>query len=170
MDIKRLSLPDAAAFQDLRVYALRESPAAFGSSLEEEQERPQASTEAFLSAAAIFGAFADGALLGTAALLREPRQKESHRAALIGVYVRPEQRGRGLARRLAQTVVDHARSLPDLRLLTLDVTETNTQAIALYESLGFQRYGVLPEATCVDGVFYGQVEMVCRLSDLPPGR
>ncbi|WP_256077420.1 GNAT family N-acetyltransferase [Massilia sp. YIM B04103] len=169
MDIKRLSADDAEAFQALRIFALREAPLSFGSSYEEEVERPLASTVGFLSSVAIFGAFADGALIGTTALKREERRKEQHRAAVVGVYVHPQQRGRGVARDLARAVLAHARSLPGLRLLVLEVTETNAPAIAFYESLGFQRCGLLPEAMCVDGAYYGQVQMVCRLSDLPPG-
>ncbi len=54
------------------------------------------------------------------------------------VVVRPEQRGKGLAKHLLQHIVSFARNEQKLKAVDLHVWEQNHAAIGLYEALGFQ--------------------------------
>ncbi len=95
---------------------------------------------------------ADGLITGSAQLVRPPRNNEaqSFAATLTHAFVAPFARGHGLARLMTLRIEDRVRAL-GLRVLNLDVRETQLAAIALYESLGYTRYGVHPEYARVKG-------------------
>ncbi|AUG76402.1 acetyltransferase [Kitasatospora sp. MMS16-BH015] len=71
------------------------------------------------------------------------RPNEFDQAHLVGVFVRPEQRGTGLARELFDAAVAFARELeePAVERIRLFVHEKNTHAEAFYRKIGFARSG-----------------------------
>ena len=87
----------------------------------------------------------DGSIVGSVQLVRPPRNNEAQAfaARLEHSYIAPYARGHGLARLMTLRVEDAARGL-GYHLLNLDVRETQEAAIALYESLGYIRWGVHP--------------------------
>lgn len=60
-------------------------------------------------------------------------------------------------------VLDHARE-HNVRRVNLTVFLPNVAAVGLYQSLGFEPYGVEPEAVCLDGKFYDGQHMSLLLS------
>ncbi|MBP2300368.1 GNAT family N-acetyltransferase [Azospirillum picis] len=100
----------------------------------------------------MFIARLDGVVAGSAQLVKPPRNNEAqaHSAQLTTSFVAPWARGHGLARRLTLAVVDAARDA-GFRVLNLDVRATQEAAIALYESLGFRRWGTHPFYALVQG-------------------
>ena len=101
---------------------------------------------------ALFLARLNGVVVGSAQLLRPPRNNEAQAfaATLMHSFVAPYARGHGMARLLTGQVEDAARAL-GYHVLNLDVRETQTAAIRLYESLGFTRWGVHPAYARVEG-------------------
>lgn len=151
MTIRRLSPNDAEAYRTLRLLGLRESPGAFGRSHREESPWPLSVFEERLSAdgaAASFGAVEGDRLVGIVTLLRSVGLKERHKAAIVGLYVHPDFRRRGVAGRLLVRVLRHASTLPGLRQLRVAVVEGNGPALALYQASGFSPYGREPQALC----------------------
>lgn len=165
--IRRLTAADLVAYRDLRLLALRESPTAFGSSVEEEAVLAPAVFAARLDGSTglhLFGAFAGEVLVGMVGVGRLAGRKERHRAEIRSMFVRPDARGEGVGDRLLAQALDAAERMNGVRHVTLTVTAGNTAARRLYEAHGFTVYGQAPEALFVDGTYYDDVLMMRRLS------
>ncbi len=156
-----LSAADAAAFQACRLEALALDPCAFAAAFEEEAARSLGEVATRLEQGAAFGAFLDGALVGTAGFALPPLHKKCHKGVLWGVYVRAAARGRGLGRLLVGQVIGHAQGR--VEQLHATVVTTADAARRLYRHLGFQTYGLEPRGLKVDGRYFDQELMVLLL-------
>ena len=165
MHLRALTADDALVYQVLRLAALRESPASFSSSYEEERERTVAQVAAFLAGSAeriVFGAFSEDELVGVCGLGREPSLKQRHAGFIRSMYVAPSFRRRGIGRQLLQAAFDRATAWPDVEQLTLAVTAINTVAVALYERAGFVPYGRAPRSLRIGAEYLDEIHMVWR--------
>ncbi len=79
------------------------------------------------------------------------------------LFVRPEARGTGLGRKLAQEIITIARKL-GYSLMRLDTLEKLTEAMHLYETLGFRRTEPYYENP-LPGVVYWALELNDERSD-----
>jgi ribosomal protein S18 acetylase RimI-like enzyme len=159
IDIRPLTRADGPAFRALRLEGLTEASAAFSAAYDDEILRGDEEFAARIPAAppsAIFGAFDGTALVAMTGLTVHAGAKERHKGMVWGVYVAPAGRGRGLAKRLMQAVIAHARTVEGLELLQLGVGVYNEPARALYGAMGFAVYGVerhalkLPDGRYID--------------------
>ncbi len=100
----------------------------------------------------LFIARSEGRVVGSAQLVRPPRNNEAQAfaAQLMHSFIAPYARGHGLARLLTGRVEEGARAL-GYHVLNLDVRDTQEAAIALYESMGYIRWGVHPAYARVRG-------------------
>ncbi len=76
--------------------------------------------------------------------------KQRHVGSL-GIMVHDEFQGRGVGRALMRALLDLADTYLGLVRVELDVVVRNAGAVALYESLGFEREGVKRRAFRADG-------------------
>lgn len=84
--------------------------------------------------AEVDGAVVGGALLQLKEALASPLTEQRIRGYLYNVYVAPEVRGQGLARRLTEASLDHAREA-GLEMVELHASK---DAERLYRSMGFE--------------------------------
>jgi ribosomal protein S18 acetylase RimI-like enzyme len=162
--IKILSPHDVAAWKQIRLEGLLESPQAFGESYEVELKKTDAEQSDQLRKSAIY-AYLDesGEILGVLGFYVTSVTKARHRGNLFCMYVRPQHRGMGIGSKLIDKAVEYAKT--KVQQLHLSVVTDNDAAIALYKKYGFSIYGTEPRALCVDGIYYDEYLMVRILSD-----
>jgi len=170
MVVRTLGPGDATALHALRLTALAERPEAFLRHVDEEralgvdgQRARLARNVASDGEATMFGAFVAGELVAMTGLIRDGDRKRRHRAVVVAVYVRPEQRGRGLAGRLLDAAVERARGLAEIEVVYLSTAAGNDAALALYRSRGFEVWGVEPDYLRVDDRSHDEVHLLLRL-------
>ncbi|HKE92745.1 MAG TPA: GNAT family N-acetyltransferase, partial [Povalibacter sp.] len=140
---------------------------AFSASYADEMNRTEAEIATRVTPAAdgslcVFGAWIDEQLAGIVAFIRPQRAKLQHGAGVAGMYVAPELRRRRVGRDLLDAVIAHARSV-GVRQLKLSVNAVNSGARRLYESAGFECYGVEPAALQIDGTYYDEAHYFLHL-------
>lgn len=93
----------------------------------------------------LFAARLDGMIAGSAQLLQPPPNNEAQAfaATLASSFIAPWARGHGLAKQTVDAVEAAARK-DGFSVLQLDVRETQTAAISLYETLGYRCWGRNP--------------------------
>jgi RimJ/RimL family protein N-acetyltransferase len=159
--IRRLEPEDTGAYRGIRLEGLKHHPEAFGSTFEAEFTRPLAWFFDRLSQSTVFGAFWRTELLGAAGFAVRSGEKEAHKGLLWGMYVRPQARGAGVARRLVEAVIEYAR--PRVELLQLSVVVGNERARRLYAGLGFVEYGIERNSLKHNGRYYDEILMALDL-------
>jgi ribosomal protein S18 acetylase RimI-like enzyme len=168
MEIRFLTADGAAEWSRLRLEALERDPAAFSSSIEEHQALPIEAVKQRLSAnphSFVAGSFEAGRLFGMAGFRRGTGPKTRHKGRVWGVYVTRSKRGQGLARGIMKALLERAAAIAGLEQVLLSVTSTQTAALALYRSLGFDSFGTEPRALNISGEFIDEHYLVLRLKE-----
>ena len=142
---------DWQVVRQLRLAALADEPDAFGSTLDQEVERPEHAWREALqtpTAATLVASLVgeDGEARPAGIVMVAPVFGAPEHAGIYGVWVAPSARGRGVGDALVGAAIEHARSAGYPRAV-LDVGDHNTAAQALYARHGFEptgRTGALP--------------------------
>jgi GNAT superfamily N-acetyltransferase len=145
--IRRIRADESLRLRALRLHALADAPMAFGSTL----AREEAFTDEIWRERAGHGAAGDDRVtyvaedaerwLGLATGLEEISDgSREPRFVLVGMFVEPAARGRGIGGALVEAVTGWARGRGAARMC-LDVTVTNGPAIRLYQRCGFRPTG-----------------------------
>lgn len=167
MEIRYLNADDAGEWLRLRLEALKGDPEAFGASFEEYQALSPEEVKRRLwsnSDAFVVGAVEDGRLVGVAGFYRDQGLKSRHKGHVWGVYVTPAARGKKLGRTLMETILERGRSVRGVEQILISVTSTQTAAMKLYRSLGFEAFGREPRALKIGDRFIDEEHMLIRLS------
>jgi len=161
MIIRFLNNDDVINYSALRQYSLQESPFAFSDSYEDQKEKSMLDYQAeILKWGNPFEAFTLGAfndaneLIGFVKFKRDHRTKARHRASLHSLYVKPEYRGKGLAKKLVSELITIIEPIPGIEQLQLYSIVSHISLIEFYERLGFQKLGgLLEKDLIIDGKY-----------------
>jgi GNAT superfamily N-acetyltransferase len=145
--VRRIRRDEWPQLRALRLRALAEAPTAFSSTLAREEAFPEqmwrdrAERGAAGADRITFIAERDREWVGLATgLAGDPEDPNDPRPLLVGMFVAPASRQRGVGAALVEAVAAWARARRAVSL-SLWVTATNSPAIALYEKCGFRRTG-----------------------------
>ena len=154
MDVRRVDAAEWKELREVRLRALADAPDAFASTLEREAAFPDDVWRRRAQggpASANFIVREDGVGVGTAAVISEP---VPGRMQLVGMWVDPQHRHRGIAQALIGEAVRWSRE-HQARELVAWVVEHNAAARTLYERVGFRPTDArqpLPSNPAVDEV------------------
>jgi ribosomal protein S18 acetylase RimI-like enzyme len=163
--ICRAGPPDWATLREVRLAALADSPAAFGSTVERERAFDEAEWRR-RAALPWFLAWHGDEPVGIVAALSLTRPADGDPDPSWGLFsmrVAPAFRGRGVAEQLAAAVVKHARGEGAARLI-LWVADGNDRARAFYLRLGFRPTGARQTYQRQDGTELHENELALDFS------
>ncbi|HKJ12086.1 MAG TPA: GNAT family N-acetyltransferase [Ornithinimicrobium sp.] len=136
ISVRRLGEEDWAEYRRTRLRALKESPEAFVASAEEEAEYGDERWRDRMRRSHRLLAQRDGDPLGVVSVGSEHTADESV-GELFGLWVSPDARGTGVARRLLEAAARTARE-SQMRHLVYWVGTDNGRAVAFASSFGFR--------------------------------
>jgi GNAT superfamily N-acetyltransferase len=136
--VRRAVIGDEQVLRALRVQALTDSPAAFGSTLERELARTTDDWRRWLAPGVTFLLEAHGEHYGLVAGVRAPQDDSV--IQLLAMWVHPNLRGTGAADALISSVKQWAADL-GATSIRLRVVESNRHARRCYERAGFRATG-----------------------------
>jgi ribosomal protein S18 acetylase RimI-like enzyme len=99
----------------------------------------------------------EGELVGNAEIRRHVG-RQSH-VGTLGISVKSGFRRKGIGTRLMQELLNQAKT-QGLKIIILQVNETNLPAITLYRKLGFKETGRIPRAVHWNGKYVDDVIMI----------
>ena len=168
MEIRILQAKDAKAYWNLRLVTLRENPESFLLTMEEELNRTfplkRVSSQLKDPFRKTIGCFINGNLIGAVTLQRELYKKLKHKGSILSFFIKLEYRNRGIGRKMLQYIIDLANEY-ELEQLTLSVVSTNTKAIRLYESFGFNVYGRESNSLKWNNRYYDEWHMILFIQE-----
>ena len=114
-------------------------------SLTEEQEREFLQSKIDAERELMLVAMVDGKHAGNCSLMRVGGLSRYRHRCDVGIALYQEYCGRGIGKVMLETILEVARKL-GYEQAELEVISGNESAIALYEKLGFVRYGTFPDS------------------------
>jgi GNAT superfamily N-acetyltransferase len=157
MQIRPLTPEDVEGYRALRLEALENHPTAYVSDLTEEAALDIEALRQRLTASEAgitFGAWDAERLVGIGTLVRPERLRLRFRAMVVGMYVVPDRRGQGIARKLLAACVDRVRGLSGVEEVCLCITVGNDSARRVYEAFGFESDYIEPRYFKYEGRYY----------------
>lgn len=142
----QISVNDWQKFKAARIRAIKDSPQAFGDTLEKAMSRSDTYWIELVEKSEVFVISSEGHYIATVIL----KQDDDGVWSIKSLWTDPEYRNRGLATTLLTVVLQTAKE-SGIEVIELGINANQTTAIKLYESLGFQTIKSIPGTLMGDG-------------------
>jgi RimJ/RimL family protein N-acetyltransferase len=133
------------AYKALRLRALRDDPQAFSESFQKAVAYPderwqQRAAEGYAGKVSLMVFASEGEqLVGMMGVFFPPH--DPGMALIVGMYVVPEARGKGISKQLMAALLRELKANPGINKAALSVNKGQLAAVKLYESFGFKLVG-----------------------------
>jgi ribosomal protein S18 acetylase RimI-like enzyme len=159
---------DFVAFVQLRKEALLNEPEAYGPDYATFNATPLIDKEHFFERILKYPfSFALGAFTPNETLVAMgcftsyyTMVKRRHKGTLWGMYVKPEYRGQGIGKKMANLILTAAKQDAGCEQAMITVTPPGSPAQKFYEDLGFIQYGIEYRALKLDSGYIDEVLMM----------
>ena len=168
IELRKLTSDDIEQFRALFTVALTDVPVLFLESLEEFEQRSMEELASMILGDDRFMLGAFDSLNNLVAMIgfrREKSTRLNHIGMIWGLYVSPQARGQKLGHKLILETLKEAKNLPGLLQIKLQLEAGNARAKKLYESFGFQVWGMEPRAVRVGDSYYDDYHMMLNILD-----
>lgn len=163
--VKKIEKSDWRQYRDIRLEALMNEPAAFGSSYSAESQRTDEQwQERMIEAEKIngdrffYGVF-DGSILVS---IGGAYKNDSAEWNIIAIYTKKEFRGQGIGKLLMSGLLNDLRRR-EIKKVFLCVNTIQESAVALYKKTGFKITKTIQNELMGDGKYYDEHEMAIEL-------
>lgn len=158
--IKKLPKDRWPEFKALRLESLKQDPSAYGSSYEEEAEFADDVWKRRIGNALF--ALDEGKPIGMLSRILNERLKTKHYVEIVGAYVMPSYRGRGVGTKLLEEqlrLIRRKDSMKRIVKVKLMVNPEQKAAVRVYKKAGFQVVGRAKKELKVGSRFYDMLYM-----------
>lgn len=113
------------------------------------------------------GAYYENALAGIVSFSRDgnDREKLRHKGILYRMYVSNNFRGKGIAKKLIEEVINRVKKIKDIEQINLTVISNNEKAKKLYEKFGFETFGSEKNAIKWKGKYFTEDQMALFIKE-----
>jgi ribosomal protein S18 acetylase RimI-like enzyme len=163
--ISKLNIDEWPKYKALRLEALQNDPSSFGQSYNDILKSPDEKWKEQLQkshnndGSVMFFAKDKDRLVGMLGALWDYKEKTKHLAKIVGVYVSPNYRGRGIGKLLMETILKYLNDMPQIEKIKLGVVTKQTTALKMYEKHGFKHVGKLEKELKVDNQYFDEYLM-----------
>lgn len=172
MNIRFLDENDCFVYREIRLASLKECPFAFSDSYEDQLNKSlldiQIEVKKIINPIESFtlGAFSEqNHLIGFVKFKRDNRSKARHRASLFSLYVKPDYRGEGIARKLIIELLKTIEPIIELKQLQLSTIISQNSLFEFYKKFGFKKFGgIIKKDLIIENQYVDAIHMVKHLN------
>ncbi len=151
--------------KDLWLEALQKEAWAYGPAYEEEVVLSDEEWKKKFDAGTKYVARIGEQYVGLIGVTFEKKLNQQHVADIVGFYVKPEYRGKGIGRKIMERVLADLHTHPRISRIRIGVNVLLENAVKLYHDLGFKDIGLAEKAMKVNGVYYDHMQMQLLFED-----